>query len=162
MTGWSLDMGMWQVITTTVLQGFGLGMVWVPLSVVSFATLPTALRTEGSAFSSLLRNIGGSVGIAVGYNVLVRNIQINHAWISAEANPLNRMMDLPSVHHIWNLGTASGLAALNAEVTRQASMIAYLDVFKLLMILTLVLIPLLLLLRSTHTPQGGGAPAALD
>jgi len=161
MTGYSLYMDMWPIITITVLQGFGLGLVWVPLSAVSFFTLPAHLRTEGSAFSSLTRNIGGSIGIAVGENLLVRNIQINHSSIVQNATPFNPMMQLPSVHHAWNMDTLQGLSALNAEITRQASMIAYLDVFKFLMILTIALIPLLLLLRDTRGDSAAPA-AALD
>jgi MFS transporter, DHA2 family, multidrug resistance protein len=149
MTGFSLDMDMWPVISITVLQGFGLGLVWVPLSTTSFATLPGHLRTEGSAFSSLIRNIGGSIGIAIGENVLVRGIQKNHAWLAEHASPLNRALDLPNVH-AWSLHSQAGLAALNAEITRQASMIAYIDVFVLLMFLTLGTIPLLLLLNDTR------------
>ncbi len=162
MTGYSLGMDMWPVITITVMQGFGLGLVWVPLSAASFFTLPAHLRTEGSAFSSLVRNIGGSIGIAVGENVLVRNIQINHASIAAFANPYNPMMQLPSVHRMWNMDTTAGLAAFNAEITRQAAMIAYIDVFKLLMILTIALIPLLLLLRDTRGGDKRGPAPALD
>jgi MFS transporter, DHA2 family, multidrug resistance protein len=162
MTGYSLDMDMWPVITITVLQGFGLGLVWVPLSAASFFTLPVQYRTEGSAFSSLVRNIGGSIGIAIGENVLVRNIQINHSTIAQDANPFNPMMQIPSVHRAWNMTTTPGLEALNGEVTRQASMIAYLDVFKLLMLITLALIPLLLLLRDTRGRGGGGPAPAID
>jgi len=162
MTAYSLDMDMWPVVTITILQGFGLGMVWVPLSTASFYTLPVHLRTEGSAFSSLVRNIGGSIGIAVGETVLVRNIQINHASIAEHVNPYNPMMQIPSVHHAWNMNTLSGLSALNAEVTRQAAMIAYLDVFKLLMLLTIALIPLLLMLRDTRGAAQSGPAPALD
>jgi MFS transporter, DHA2 family, multidrug resistance protein len=162
MTGFSLDMDMWPIISITVLQGFGLGLVWVPLSTASFATLPAPLRTEGSAFNSLVRNIGGSIGIAVGENVLVRSIQANHAWIAEHASPFNPMLKLPNVSHAWNLHNLSGLAALNAEITRQAKMIAYLDVFVLLMVLTIAMIPLLLVLRDTRGGPREGAPAALD
>ncbi|HXQ51718.1 MAG TPA: DHA2 family efflux MFS transporter permease subunit [Stellaceae bacterium] len=161
MTGYSLDMNMWPVISITVLQGLGLGLVWVPLSTISFATLPAHLRTEASAFSSLVRNIGGSIGIAIGETVLVRSIQTNHAWIAEHANPYNEMLNMPGAHHVWNLNTQAGLAALNGEITRQASMIAYIDVFKLLMVITLALIPLLLILSDTRGAKVEGG-AALD
>ncbi len=161
MTGFSLDMGMGPLISITVLQGFGLGLVWVPLSTASFATLPAPLRTEGSAFNSLVRNIGGSIGIAVGENVLVRGIQKNHAWLAEHASPFNPMLNVPGVSNAWNLHNGTGLAALNAEITRQATMISYLDVFMLLMVLTIAMIPLLLLL---HDTRGGPreSMAALD
>jgi DHA2 family multidrug resistance protein len=156
MTGYSLEMDVWSVIWVTVLQGFGLGFVWVPLTTVSFATLSPQLRTEASAFNSLVRNIGGSIGIAVGENVFARSQQANHAWIAEHANPFNPMLHLPAVRGTWDLTTTHGLATLNAEITRQAQMIAYIDVFKLLMVITLSLIPLLLLLRI----RGGGRTGA--
>jgi len=161
MTHYSLDMGVWTVIWATIVQGFGLGLVWVPLTAVSFATLPGHLRTEASAFSSLVRNIGGSLGISIGENVLANNFQTNHSWIAEHVNPYNPMLQLPNVRMIWNLHTANGLAALNTEITRQAEMIAYTDVFKLLMVLTVAIIPLLLLLRRNHSHQAS-PPAALD
>ncbi|MGH7090403.1 MAG: MFS transporter, partial [Stellaceae bacterium] len=160
MTGYSLQMGMWPVVSTTVMQGFGLGMVWVPLSTVSFATLPARYRTEGSAFSSLVRNVGGSIGISIGYSELVRNIQANHAALAQFASPLNRMLATPEAQHAWNMHTTAGMAAMNAEITRQAAMIAYLDDFKLLMVLTLILIPLLLLIKDTR--GAAKMAAALD
>jgi MFS transporter, DHA2 family, multidrug resistance protein len=150
MTGYSLDMDWWPIVSITVLQGFGLGLVWVPLSTASFATLPKQYRTEGSAFSSLVRNIGGSIGIAIGENELVDKVQMNHAWLAQQATPFNRMLDLPQVQHAWNLHSTAGLAALNGEITRQAAMIGYIDDFKLLMVLTLILIPMLLFLRDTR------------
>jgi DHA2 family multidrug resistance protein len=119
------------------------------------------LRTEASAFSSLVRNIGGSLGISIGEFVLVTNFQTNHAWIAEHANPYNPMLQLPNIEKTWNLHTVQGLATLNAEITRQAEMIAYIDVFKLLMVLTIAIIPLLLLLRVRRSARTG-PPAALD
>jgi DHA2 family multidrug resistance protein len=161
MTHYSLEMDLWTMVWATILQGFGLGLVWVPLTAVSFATLPGQLRTEASAFSSLVRNIGGSLGISIGESVLATNFQTNHAWIAEHANPYNPMLQLPNIQHTWNLHNLTGLATLNAEITRQAEMIAYIDVFKLLMVLTLAIIPLLLLLRDHRSPRAE-PPAALD
>jgi DHA2 family multidrug resistance protein len=160
MTDYSLQMDVWPVVSITVMQGFGLGLVWVPLSTVSFATLPAQYRTEGSAFSSLARNIGGSIGIAVGENELVSNIQVNHAWLAEHATPFNHMLTTPQVQHAWNLHSTAGLAALNGEITRQAAMIGYIDDFKLLMVLTIILIPMLFLIKDTR--GAAKAAAALD
>jgi len=93
----------------------------------------------------------------------VRSIQTNHAWIAEHANHYNEMLKMPNIQEKWDLYTNSGLAALNAEITRQAQMIAYLNVFKLLMVITLALIPLLLLLRDSRRPKNAEpAPVALD
>jgi len=162
MTSYSLQLDVWNVVMVTGLQGFGLGFTWVPLSLVSFATLPPHLRTEASAFNSLVRNVGGSLGISIGENVFDRTWQTNHAWLAEYANPYNMMLHLPNVAQAWNLSTRASLAALDFEINRQAQMIAYIDVFKLLMIITAAMIPLILLLRRPR--QAGAAPqaAALD
>jgi MFS transporter, DHA2 family, multidrug resistance protein len=163
MTSYSLDLDVWNVVLVTGLQGFGLGFTWVPLSTASFATLPPYLRTEASAFNSLVRNVGGSLGISIGENVFDRSVQTMHASLAEHANPYNPMLHMPNVVSAWNLHTVTGLATLDAEINRQAAMIAYLDVFKLLMIITAAMIPLLLLLRKQRTPSPSGEPAiALD
>src|SRR6202012_132563 len=65
MTGFSLQMDYWPIVISGVLQGRGVGLVYVPLSTVAFTTLPGHLRNEGTAFFSLMRNVGSSIGISV-------------------------------------------------------------------------------------------------
>src|SRR5947199_6318291 len=79
MTGFSLQMGMGPVITSGVLQGFGLGFVFTPLSIVTFSTLPRHIMTQGTAIFSLMRNIGGSIGISIVVALLSDNTQTVHA-----------------------------------------------------------------------------------
>jgi DHA2 family multidrug resistance protein len=157
MEGFSLDMGMSLVLITGIGQGLGMGFLFVPLSTAAFATLPPHLRTEGTSFFSLLRNLGGSFGISIVENVLVRSIQANHASLAQHVTPYNPMLRLPNVARLWDIGTTRGLAALDAEVNRQAAMISYIDDFKLMMIVTLLMIPFLPLLskpqRAKVSPQ---------
>ena len=89
MTRFSLLMDEWPVIETGFLQGFGLGFVYIPLATVSFATLPVRLRTEGTAFFNLLRNLGSSIGISVVQALLTRNTQILHAGLAERVTPYN-------------------------------------------------------------------------
>ncbi|HEX7968940.1 MAG TPA: DHA2 family efflux MFS transporter permease subunit [Stellaceae bacterium] len=161
MTGYSLQMDWWPIVTAGVVQGFGLGFLFVPLSTVAFATLPPSMRAEAAGIFSLLRNVGGSIGISMVETVADRMTQIAHASIAAQVTPFNPALRLPSVQQFWNPHTVQGLAALNEEVTRQAAMIAYIDDFKLMMIVTIVAVPLLLLLRRAR-PAGGGAPVVVD
>jgi MFS transporter, DHA2 family, multidrug resistance protein len=162
MTSYSLDLDVWNVIMVTGLQGFGLGFTWVPLSTVAFTTLAPHLRTEASAFNSLVRNVGGSLGISIGENVFDRSLQTVHANLAEHANPYNAMLHMPNVATMWDLHSRAGLAALDVEINRQAAMIAYIDVFKLLMIITAAMIPLLLLLRNRPVPPGAERAVALD
>ena len=146
MAGFNLDTDVWALTWTGVLQGFGLGFIFVPLSAVTFSTLEPSLRTEATGLFSLLRNLGSSIGISAVIMLLSRNTQINHAALSEYVTPFDPALRamLPNA---WSLDTASGLAALNAEVTRQAATVAYLDDFRLMMGVTLLAIPLVFLLR---------------
>jgi DHA2 family multidrug resistance protein len=149
MTGFTPDVSQYTLIRTGVVQGFGLGFIFVPLSTITFATLPAAMRTQGTALYSLMRNIGSSIGISLVIFLLGRNTQIMHAELAAYVTPFNAALHVPGVEQLWNLGTVAGRAALNAEITRQATVIAYADDFKLMMVIALAAAPFVLLLRPT-------------
>src|ERR1700723_384521 len=98
MTGFSLQMGMWPFITTGILQGFGLGFVFTQLSVVTFSTLPRNVLTQGTAIFSLMRNMGGSVGISIVEALFVQNTQIVHSELAEHVradNPLAHVLAAP-------------------------------------------------------------------
>jgi DHA2 family multidrug resistance protein len=160
MTGFSLYMGMSPVIVTGLLQGFGLGFVFTPLSIITFSTLPRQMLTQGTAIFSLMRNIGGSIGISIVETLLAQNTQIIHSRLVEELRPDNPLT-WPMLKAPYSLTDPSGIAALNAEATRQAAMVAYLDDFLLMMILVVIGLPLLLLLRRPRGAPAGGA-VALD
>jgi DHA2 family multidrug resistance protein len=147
MTGWTPDVSQASIIAVTMVQGAGLGFLFVPLSAATLSTLPLAERTEGAGFFSLSRNIGSSVGISVVNSLLVHNTQANHAAIVPNISAVNRALENPLIARAWNPLTAGGRAALDAVITRQAQIIAYIDDYKLLMIATLAVIPLLLVFR---------------
>ena len=146
MTGFSLYMGMSPIIVTGVLQGFGLGFVFTPLSTVTFSTLPRQLLTQGTAIFSLMRNIGGSVGIAIVEALLAENTQVVHSRLIEHLRPDNPLAQA-QLATPYSLTIPSGIAALNAMATRQAAMVAYIDNFKLMMIMVIAGLPLVLLLR---------------
>ena len=160
MTGWTPDVSQATIIGVTVVQGAGLGFLFVPLSAATLATLPLAERTEGAGFFSLSRNIGSSVGISVVNTLLIQNTQANHAAIVPSINPINRAFENPLIAQAWNPLTAAGRAALDAVITRQAQIIAYIDDYKLLMIATLAVIPLLLVFRRPPA-RGAAEPIAV-
>lgn len=148
MTKYSLLMGSWSIISAGVIQGFGIGLVYVPLSSVAFSTLPVILRNEGTAFFNLIRNIGASIGISIVQILLVRNTQTLHASLGEHILPYRVGMEaLYTSSHI-DMNTDSGMAYLNYFVTNQAQMIAYLDDFQFMMLATLVVMPLIFLLRT--------------
>jgi DHA2 family multidrug resistance protein len=153
MTGWTPDVSQMKIMTNGVVQGAGLGFLFVPLSAVTLATLSPQQRTEGAGLYNLSRNIGSSVGISVVTSLLTQNTQVNHAEIVQHVTAVNRIFENPIITQFWNPATDAGRAALDAMITTQAQIIAYIDDFKLLMIATLVVIPLLLVF--TPAPGGG-------
>ena len=157
MTQFSLYMDTWPVIISGVLQGFGVGLVWVPLSTVAFTTLPANLRNEGTAFFNLLRNIGSSIGISVVFFLLVQNTQRIHAELGTHVTPYDVFNNPAALH--FNFMTMQGLAGLNGTMFNQAAMIAYIDDFQLMMVLTLATIPFLFLIKKMR-PSGG--PAVME
>ncbi len=152
MTQFSLTMDSRPIVVSGILQGFGVGFVYVPLSTMAFATLAERFRTEGTAFFNLLRNLGSSIGISAVQTLLTRNTQIVHASLAAHLTPYAATANPALAAAAAN---EASLTALNAEVTRQAAMVAYVDDFKLIMWMTLALIPFLLLMR-----RGGGGAGA--
>src|SRR3984893_11183733 len=153
MTGWTPDISQMTIIGVGVIQGIGLGFIFVPLSVVTLSTMSSELRAEGAGLYSLSRNIGSSVGIAVVNSLLTQNTQVNHAEIVQYVTAVNRIFGDPINAQFWNPLTAAGRAALDAMITRQAQIIAYIDDYKLLMIATLAVIPLLVVFK--RAPGGG-------
>jgi MFS transporter, DHA2 family, multidrug resistance protein len=147
MTGFSLYMGMGPIISSGILQGFGLGFVFTPLSTVTFSTLPRSILTQGTAIFSLMRNIGGSIGISIVVALLAQNTQIVHSRLVEHLRPDNPLAQAPYLALPFSLTAPSGVAALNAEATRQAAMVAYIDDFKLMMTMVIIGLPLLMLLR---------------
>jgi DHA2 family multidrug resistance protein len=160
MTGFALDQPSRPVIVSGVVQGLGLGLIFVPLQSLAFQTLEPRLRTTAAALLNLARNVGGSVGISVVSSQLVRMTQVAHADMASSVSnvPSNELQVLQGLGVPGN----AGLAILNGEVTRQAVFIAYLDDFKLMMIVTFAVLPLLLLMRNREAKGGGQPHVAMD
>jgi DHA2 family multidrug resistance protein len=159
MVGFNLDTGQYDIVESGVIQGLGLGFIFVPLSTITFSTLEPKLRTEAAGLFSLLRNIGSSIGISVVMALLSQNTQINHADIAQHVSAYRPMMQEGWLPQAWSLETARGLALLNGEVTRQAAVIAYLNDFQFMMWVTLAAVPLLIFLR--RPTRSAGAPPAV-
>jgi len=161
MTGWTPAVSMSEIVIVGLMQGAGLGFLFVPLSAASLSTLPAEQRTAGAGIYNLSRNIGSSVGISVVNALLTANTQVNHADLAVHVNAVNRAFEDPAVAHFWNPLTAAGRAALDAMITQQAQIIAYIDDYKLLMIATLALIPLLIVFKKAAHHRDGHAAVEL-
>ncbi len=142
----SLDTTPRTIAWVGALQGAGLGLLFVPLNTMAFATLPAASRTEGTAMWTLIRNMGSSIGVSVVIANLSNKTILMHARLMEAITPFNQALSDPAAA-LLNPSTETGRALLDDLVTQQAGIIAYANDFKLLMILTIIAFPLLLLIR---------------
>lgn len=153
MSQFTPDISQASIISTGLIQGFGLGFVFVPLSTVTFATLAEDLRTQGTGFYSLVRNVGSSVGISVTTFLLTSNSATVHSDLAADVSPYSRAVQQlgPALH----LDNPAGRAVINELIAVQATTIGYADNFLLMMYVTILTMPLVLFLRNTKPVKGG-------
>ena len=147
-------------IVTGVIQGAGLGLLFVPLNTLAFATLAPDLRTDAASFFMLLRNLGGSIGVSLGVGVLARQTQISHADIGGALTPYSIPWADGSVAQALGVTGETVMTMLDHAVNAQAAMIAYLDVYRLMFWVTVAVMPLILLLRPPK--QGAKAPDMVE
>ena len=147
MAGWSLAVDRDHIVLSSLVQGLGMGLVFIPLNSMAFATLGPLLRTEGSSLLNLARSMGASVGIAIVTALLARNVQIGHADLGSHVTAsMTTLVDFSTIDRFQAIGTTV-LTALDAEVNRQAAMVGYIDDFYAMMLMSFAVIPLVLLMR---------------
>jgi DHA2 family multidrug resistance protein len=151
MSRYSLDLSASDIVWPGVIQGIGTGILFVPLSTVTFASLEPAMRAQGTAMYSLMRNIGSSIGISVVQVMLIRNTQVAHASLVERVTYANPAWNNPAVASLYNLSDLHGAAALDGAITQQAAMIGYIDDFWLMCVVTIAVIPLILLIKPARS-----------
>jgi DHA2 family multidrug resistance protein len=141
----------------TSIQGFALGLVFIPLQMIAYATLAPHFRADATALFSLVRNVGSAIGVSIASFMLTRSAQIAHSQIADTLTPFNRMMQTGSAYLFWNAATSTGRAALDGEVSRQALAIAYSNDFMLMFWISFPTAALILLMRNPERAGGAGA-----
>ena len=159
MTQWSIGMDWWPVVISGFVQGLGIGFVFVSLNIIAFATLPDELRTEGASLLNLFRSLGASIGISLGVFNLSRALQTSHADLAQNITP----SVLPNIR-LETLGqfgqySETMLALVDKEVTRQALMVAYIDVFWLMMVISVAALPTVFILKRAPVGKRRAKPA---
>jgi DHA2 family multidrug resistance protein len=163
MTGFAIDQPSRPVIVSGVVQGLGLGLIFVPLQTLAFETLATRFRTTGAALLNLSRNIGGSIGISIVSTQLVRMTQVAHADLAAQITQNTVPTANPEIlQTVVPVAGPAALAYINAMITKQALFIAYLDDFKLMMIVSFAILPLLFFMKRGNKVGTGGSAMAMD
>jgi MFS transporter, DHA2 family, multidrug resistance protein len=150
MSHFDLSMTATPIMTSGLVQGFGVGLLFAPLNTLSYTTLNPVHRTEGTIVATMARSLGSSLGISMMQATLTSDTVVAHARIvsrMAAGDPV-LMAGLPA---IMNPTTASGLVALDGEVTRQAAMMSYDTIFAWMAAGVVLLAPLLLIMRPPPT-----------
>lgn len=137
------------IIISGMIQGLGLGFVFIPLSTASYTTLDARYRAEAASLFSLIRNLGSSIGVSIGITLLTRNTAIQHAYLTEAITPYSTWLDLSNNPDDLLPAGSSALQLLDLEITRQALTIAYLNDFTLMMWVVLAMVPLVFVLNNT-------------
>ncbi len=146
MASWTPDITPMSLAGTTFIQGIGMGLVFIPSNIMAFATLPGELRTDASAMINLVRNVGSAIGVSITTTALAFNVQSAHATLAAHVSPLNRALDVNAQSLMWSPHMPFGLTAINGVIQRNALIVAYSDVFYLMLFLSLPSFLVLLLI----------------
>jgi DHA2 family multidrug resistance protein len=149
MTGWTDQTGVTEIVTISIVQGFGFGLVFVPLSTVAFLTLPNHLRTDGTSMLTLMRNVASSIGISLVISQLTEGSRRTYAILSEHVNPFNHAMQMPDMRSMIDMTTDKGRAMMDVMVNLQAQIIAFSHDYQMVMIFTLCAIPLAIMIGST-------------
>jgi len=148
MPRWTPDVSVHEIIIAIVIQGAAMGLLFTPIQVLAFVTLEPSMRTEGAALFSLLRNLGAAIGVSIATSMLARSTQAMHEMIGASVTPFNRALQVVGPVHQWlHPSTGHGAALLDRLINEQAQIVAYADVYVLLIIATLPAWLLLLMMR---------------
>ena len=147
MSDFDINLTTWSVAWSSALQGLGVGLAWVPISVIAFSTLKPQQLPEATAIFQLLRNMASSLFISISVAVVLHTGKISYAEEVVHLSPLNPLIDYRGLMGGWDLSSAKGLAAMSQEVQRQSLMIGYLNAFRLFTWTALAALPLVLLVR---------------
>lgn len=163
MSLFNLNVSVWLLTKTGLEQGFGMGFIFVPLSTIAYSTLHKRFRNDATAVFSLVRNVGSSIGISIMMALVARYTQINHAELGAHLTPFGEPAALLRSLPIARTYGAAALEVLNGEVTRQAAAISYLNDFRIMTYVTLLVLPILPFLKiSKAKPQEEELAAVLE
>ncbi len=151
MASFDINTTIFDVGVNSVLQGLAVGIIWVPLTVATFATLEPRYLAEGSAIYHLLRNLGSSIFISLSVTLVIVSTATNYAGMTELISDYNKALALPWLLGAWSADGVQGLAALSGEIGRQAAMIGYINAFKIYALASFAVLPLILLVRMPKT-----------
>ncbi|MEX2618417.1 MAG: DHA2 family efflux MFS transporter permease subunit [Alphaproteobacteria bacterium] len=147
MMGFDMNVTAFDVALASTVQGLAVGILWVPLTVATFATIDPRYLAETMSVFHLLRNIGSSIFISLSVTILIRTSSMNYARFTEFISHFNPLLDYPQNIVKFDIGSISGLAAISVELDRQADMIGFLNAFGAFTLASIIAVPLVLLVR---------------
>jgi DHA2 family multidrug resistance protein len=160
MTWYNLDVDLAWIIGPGIVQGIGMGMIFVPLSTLAYQTLPKDASDQAASIFNLARTVGGSVGVAIAATVLTRTSQANWQTLGSGVNPYNPALGAWLDATGSNVADPTTMQLIGLEVIRQSTLLGFIEAFGFVTLSFLVLIPLVLLLRRTSGPVQFGFPSS--
>jgi DHA2 family multidrug resistance protein len=154
MTGWTPSINVGAVIWVTFVQGFGMGLVFVPMNMVAFATLTPQQRTDGAGLSNLMRNIGSAIGVSLTSTILINSVQTIHAQLAGMASPFNRALGVNGASMMMNPQIPFGLANLNSLIEYRAQVQAYSNDFLFMFLTSLPVFAIIWLMKRPSFAAG--------
>ena len=151
MGAFDVNLSAFELAWTNALAGFGVGFVWVPLTLITFSTLDKAKLNEGSACFHLVRNIGSSIFISVSIALVVRSTSTNYWDLTRFVSIFGESNTTMALKGVSTPDTVAGLARLSGEIARQSEMIGYINAFYLYAIIAFAVIPLIAFVRMPRT-----------
>ncbi|MBR1271569.1 DHA2 family efflux MFS transporter permease subunit [Bradyrhizobium sp. AUGA SZCCT0222] len=151
MLTFDLNVTMEILVINSMIQGFAVGVVWVPITAVAFGTLDAKHYAEASAIFHLLRNIGSSFFISLSIAEIVRTSGANYSRMTEMISPYNRALTTPGLTGGWNFDTVPGLAKVAKEIGRQSMMIGYLNAFTMYTVTSGLAVLFVLMVRGRKT-----------
>ena len=156
MSGWTPSIDVWTLSTVSIVQGFGMGFIFVPLNMTAFATLPINIRTDGAALMNLMRNVGSAIGVSVTTTLLTQSVQTIHSQLAHFADPFNRALGVNGPSLMMNPQIPFGLANLNGLIEMRAQVQSYSNDF---LFMAIVSVPMIFIVWMMRRPQFiGGIP----
>ncbi len=159
MSHWTPNIAPWWLCTVSFVQGVGMGLIFVPMNLIAFSTLPSVFRTDGSAMFNLMRNVGSAIGVSITTTMLANSIQTMHAQLASHVTPFNRALSANAPSLYWNLQLPFGAAQMDAVVQYNAQVIAYANDFLFMFFIS---IPALLVLFVMRKPALLGHPPQVE
>jgi DHA2 family multidrug resistance protein len=154
MTGWTPDVSVQTLSGVTFVQGLGMGLVFVPMNLVAFATLSAQMRTDGAGLTNLMRNIGSAIGVSLTTTILANSVQTIHAHLSAYASPFNRALGVNGPSMMMNPQIPFGLANLNSLLEYRAQVQAYANDFLFMFLISLPVFAVIWLMKRPEFAVG--------